>query len=142
MSELVRERIVDAPPSAVFKLLSHPDTVGQWMGSDVEWPTMATGDLRVVMAGRFPAAGEVIEMVPGEKIVFSWGWEMPNSKVPPCSSTVEITLQPRGAQTLVRLHHRDLPDDTAWDYYLCRLAAVAAGDDPGPDTGPGDEHFV
>jgi uncharacterized protein YndB with AHSA1/START domain len=60
--------------------------------------------------------------------------------VPPGSSLVEIDLieQPNG--TLLRLTHTGLPNAEqcaghadGWTHYLGRLAAVAAGRDPGPD---------
>ena len=59
--------------------------------------------------------------------------------VPPGSTTVEITLELDGDATLVRLVHRDLPEDSrgphahGWETYLGRLAIRANGGDPGPD---------
>lgn len=53
----------------------------------------------------------------------------------------EIALH--GEDTLLVLTHRSIPDDEAplqqmgWRHYLPRLALVAAGTQPGPDTGPG-----
>jgi hypothetical protein len=54
-------------------------------------------------------------------------------------------LHPEGEKTRVKLVHRGLPDDNAvkehtegWDHYLGRLAVVAAGGDPGPDSLPSD----
>ena len=84
------------------------------------------------------------------RIVFSWGWELPDNPMPPGSSTVEIELEPDGpdgSATIVRLTHRGLPvpplreqHRLGWEHYLERLAEVAAGGDPGPDpwvlTGP------
>src|SRR5205807_2370403 len=58
---------------------------------------------------------------------------------PSGQSTVEISLEPDGDGTRLRLTHRDLPADlhsfhgVGWDYALPRLAVVAAGGDPGPD---------
>jgi hypothetical protein len=60
-------------------------------------------------------------------------------EVPPGSSTVEVTLTPDGEGTVLRLVHRDLPQgqgvkhQLGWSHYVPRLAAVAAGEDPGPD---------
>ena len=48
-------------------------------------------------------------------------------------SGVEVTLEPDGEGTLVRLRHLDLPEETrqnhgeGWDLYLGRLAIAAAG---------------
>jgi uncharacterized protein YndB with AHSA1/START domain len=99
---------------------------------------------RVLIAGAVQAAGEYVEVVPYEKVVFTFGWDVEGNPVGPGSTTVEITLHPDGDKTLVRLAHRGLPDDDAvaqhghgWEHYLGRLAVAAAGGDAGPDTGPG-----
>ena len=79
-------------------------------------------------------------MVPNEKVRFTFGWDQPGNPITPGSTEVEITLHPEGSKTLLRLVHRGLPDDAVsdhtqgWDHYLGRLAVVAAGGDPGPDT--------
>ena len=85
------------------------------------------------------AVGEYVEIVPDERVVWTWGWEG-DAGVPPGSSTVEITLVPDGDATLVRLRHSGLPDADAekqhrhgWEHYWQRLALAAAGGDPGPD---------
>jgi hypothetical protein len=62
------------------------------------------------------------------------------STVLPGSTRVEFELVPNGDGTTLRLRHRHLPSAEAaalhahgWDHYLGRLAAVAAGEDPGSD---------
>jgi len=70
---------------------------------------------------------------------------MPDNPITPGSTRVEITLEPDGDKTRLRLAHSGLPDDDAvaqhihgWDHYLARLAVVAGGGQVDPDTGPGD----
>ena len=61
----------------------------------------------------------------------------------PGSTTVQIELSEEPDGTLLVLTHREISTDEAslqkmgWTHYLLRLALVAAGDDPGPDLGPG-----
>src|SRR5437773_538154 len=94
---------------------------------------------RVNITGHERVSGEVIEIVPHRRLVFTWGWEDGALPVAPGQSTVEISLEPDGDGTRLRLTHRDLPPDMhsfhriGWDYALPRLATVAAGRDPGPD---------
>lgn len=77
--------------------------------------------------------------MPHSRVVFTWGWEAEGHPIPPGSSTVEISLEPDGQGTLLRLLHRGLPADAlaehghGWDHYLARLATTGAGGDPGPD---------
>ena len=100
------------------------------------WPG---GKYAVNVSGREPVSGKVLEIIPERRLVFSWGWEDGSLPLSPGQSTVEITLQPDGEGTRLRLTHNGLPPDIrafhrrGWDYALPRLAAVAAGRDPGPD---------
>ena len=84
--------------------------------------------------------GEFLEVDPPRRLVHTWGWEASPGSVPPGSTTVAFDLVPNDDGTLLRVTHAGLPQGTAedrhargWDHYLPRLAAVAAGDDPGDD---------
>ena len=96
------------------------------------------GIYRVLVGGQHQSAGEYVEVVPNEKVVFTFGWEEKDHPIPPGSTTVEITLHPEGDKTRVRLVHRGLPADAVedhghgWAHYLERLAIAATGGDPGP----------
>jgi uncharacterized protein YndB with AHSA1/START domain len=143
MAELEREIVVDATPETIFELLTVPDQHVRWMGTEAQLDPRPGGAYRVLVAGQFAAGGEFVEVVPGEKVVFTFGWDGEGNPVPPGSTTVEISLHPEGAKTRVRLVHRGLPDemvpqhDLGWDHYLGRLAAASSGADTGPDRGPG-----
>lgn len=144
MSELVREVMIDATPETIFPLLIEADGMTRWMGTEATVEARPGGALRVLVAGEHAAAGEFVEVVPNERVVFTWGWEAEGNPITPGSTTVEITLEPEGDKTLLRLTHRDLPDENAvqehthgWDHYLGRLAATATGGDVGADAGPG-----
>jgi uncharacterized protein YndB with AHSA1/START domain len=97
------------------------------------------GLLRLAMADGSMAEGRFVELVPDERVVFTWGWQG-SATVPPGSTTVEIELSPDGDGTLVRLTHRGLPPEDrviheiGWVHYLSRLAVAAGGGDPGPDA--------
>jgi uncharacterized protein YndB with AHSA1/START domain len=142
MAELVREIVIDASPESIWPFLIEPDRHVEWMGTAVEIDPRRGGVYRVLVGGRNQAAGEVTEIVPNEKLLFTFGWEGEDHPIPPASTTVEITLHREGSKTRVRLVHRGLPDDAVsdhtrgWDYYVERLAVVATGGDPGPDSPP------
>lgn len=134
-----REITIDAAPSTVFEFLTDPVKMVRWMGTEAVLDPRPGGDYRVNITGHERVRGEVIEIVPHRRLVFTWGWENGVLPVAPGESTVEISLEPDGEGTLLRLTHRDLPPDMhafhrlGWDYVLPRLAAVASGRDPGPD---------
>jgi uncharacterized protein YndB with AHSA1/START domain len=110
-------------------------------GASAEIEATPGGGLRLAMADGSMAEGRFVELVPDERVVFTWGWQG-SSTVPPGSTTVEIELSPDGDGTLVRLTHRGLPPEeralheTGWVHYLSRLAVAAGGGDPGPDSLP------
>ena len=106
------------------------DMQGMWQNADAE--------------GRDLTVAERVEIVPPERLVFTWGWEqfdgLPESmKVEPGASTVEVTFIKDGDGTIVRLRHSGLPTEAAlqfhsagWNMTIDRLVAVSEGRDPGP----------
>ncbi len=139
MAELVREIMIDATPETIWPFLTEPDKHVEWEGTVAELDPQPGGTYRVLVAGQHQSAGEYVEVVPREKVVFTFGWEQEGHPIPPGSTTVEISLHPEGDKTRVRMVHRGLPEDAVgdhtqgWDHYLGRLAVAASGGDPGPD---------
>ena len=114
----------------------------RWMGTAATLDPRPGGICRVNFIrdiGEAAAKGEFVEVVPHSRVVFTWGWERDLFDLPPASSRVEVSLDPDGGGTLVRLVHTQLPDeavevhDVGWSNYLRRLSVAAAGGDPGPD---------
>ena len=142
MAELVREMMIDATPATIWPFLTEPGKHVEWDGTVAEIDPRPGGVYSVLVAGEFQSAGEYVEVVPMEKVAFTFGWEQEGHPIPPGSTTVEITLHPEGDKTRVRLVHRGLPADAVddhthgWDHYLGRLAMAVAGGDPGPDRRP------
>jgi uncharacterized protein YndB with AHSA1/START domain len=94
------------------------------------------------MPGEF-CSGRYVELVPGRRVVFTWGWESGALPVEPGSSTVEVDLEEHDGVTRVRLVHRGLSADMrpwhadGWRRFLPRLAAAAEGREPPADpAGP------
>jgi uncharacterized protein YndB with AHSA1/START domain len=140
MADLTREVVMDASPTTIFPFLTDPSQHLLWMGTEAELQPRPGGLYRVLVQGTHPALGEFLEIVPNEKVVFSFGWNEPDHPIPAGSTEVEITLIPDGEKTRVRLVHRGLPADAVrdhtqgWDHYLDRLAVVSAGGVAGPDV--------
>jgi uncharacterized protein YndB with AHSA1/START domain len=134
-----REVRIDAPPEVIFKFFVDPEQMIRWKGVEATLDPRPGGIYRVNVTGADVVRGEYVEVSPNERVVFTWGWEGEGNPVPSGSSTVEITLVPDGASTLVRLRHHGLPGGPedrhaeGWEHYLARLAAAAAGRDAGPD---------
>jgi uncharacterized protein YndB with AHSA1/START domain len=141
-SAVVVERHVAAAPSAVYAYFTDSERWARWQGAHATIEARPGGLFRMVMGNGMCARGQFVELVPDKRVVFTWGWvDMP--ELPPGSTIVEIDLEETGDGTLIRLTHRELPVGQAdvhrmgWAHYMERLARCAAGDDPGPDPGPG-----
>ncbi|HET8894583.1 MAG TPA: SRPBCC domain-containing protein [Gaiellaceae bacterium] len=134
-----REIAIAASPETVWELLVDPDEAIRWMGQKATFDVRPGGEYRVEVIPGNVARGEFVEIDPPRRLVYTWGWESGMS-VGPSSTTIEFELTPDGDGTRLHFIHRDLPDAEAaashghgWDHYLERLAAVAAGGDPGVD---------
>jgi uncharacterized protein YndB with AHSA1/START domain len=130
---------IEATPDTVFRFLVDPERMTAWMGVSAELDPTPGGRFRINVTGHDIAVGEYLEIVPPQRVVWSWGWEGADG-VPPWSSIVEVTLTPDGDATVVRLRHSGLPDEDSrdshregWTHYTNRLAITATGGDPGPD---------
>ena len=135
-----RETHIPAPPAAVFALLTDPEKILRWMGTEAQVEPQPGGLYLVNVTGARFARGSFREVVPVHRLAYSFGWDG-SEVVPPGSSLVEIDLieQPPDG-TLLCLTHSGLPNAEqcaghveGWAHYLGRLAEVAAGRDPGPD---------
>jgi uncharacterized protein YndB with AHSA1/START domain len=141
MAELVREILIDATPETIFGYLSVPEQHTEWMGTQADLDPQPGGTYRVLVGDRHPSRGEFIEVVPGERVAFTFGWDEPGHPIPAGSTRIDITLVPEGDKTRLRLVHSDLPADAVgdhtkgWDHYLDRLAQVSGGGAVGPDVG-------
>ena len=141
---VVRETEIAARPETVFGFFTEPEKMTRWMGASADLDARPGGAFRIDIRGEWVARGEFVEVVPHERVVFTWGWDNPDATIRAGESTVEVTLEPTATGTRVRLVHRDLPTAESiaahshgWDHYVARLTIAAAGGDPGHDEGPG-----
>lgn len=142
MPDIVVEQRISAPPSVVYEYLTDSEKWARWQGIGATIDPRAGGIFALAMSNGMKARGQFVELVPNERVVFTWGW-IDHPGLPPGSTKVEIDLEFDGVTTLLVLTHRALPDEEVavhrmgWVRYLPRLATVAGGGDPGPDSGPG-----
>jgi uncharacterized protein YndB with AHSA1/START domain len=141
VSDVIVTRLIAASPATVFSFFTDVARWASWQGVDGELDPRPGGIFRIRMPGAEVASGHFVEIVPNQRLVFTWGWEGEASAVPPGSTTVAIELEPDGAGTLLRLTHSSIASPPVaehhrlgWKHYLARLALRAEGGDPGPDT--------
>ena len=138
-----RETHIAAPPAAVFALLTDPEQILRWMGTEAEIEPHPGGLYLVNLTGTRCARGEFREVVPVHRLAYSFGWDG-DEEVPPGSGLIEIDLIDRDGGTLLRMTHSGLPNAAqraghakGWAHYVGRLGIAAAGGNPGADPGPG-----
>ncbi len=121
-----------------FALITEPDRLRRWKTVSARVDLRAGGEYRFTVVPGHVAAGHFIEVVPGKRIVFGWGWEG-SPGFGPDASTVTITVEPVAGGTQVRLVHDGLTEDLlashldGWNHYFERLEEAASTGDAGPD---------
>jgi uncharacterized protein YndB with AHSA1/START domain len=124
---------ISARPETVWKYWTDPQRMCDWWGASAELEPRPGGVCRVEMSGGPVMVGEYLELVPYERLVFSFGWE-PTGDVPavaPGGSTVEVTLIADAGDTILTLRHTGIPDAFAelhasgWSHFLQILVAAA-----------------
>lgn len=117
---LTLKRRYNAPPAKVFAAWTEPEKLARWMGSEQIISVRAETDLRV--GGRYhikmitasdqhDVSGVYREVVPNEKIVFTWAWK----STPERESLVTVLLKADGGGTLLTLTHEQFFDEDARD---------------------------
>jgi uncharacterized protein YndB with AHSA1/START domain len=141
------ERRVAARPEIVFAYFTDAAKYERWQGNHATLDPVPGGRFEVTVSGQTKtvAKGVYVEVDPPRRVVFTWGWVqadwLPDGmRVPPGSTTVEVTLVPDGDGTILRLRHGGLPSAAVrqfhtwgWDLSLDRLVLASEGSDPGPD---------
>lgn len=133
------EVLVEASPETIFPFFTDAEKMTRWKGTSAVLDARPGGEYRCQVTPRSLAVGEFVEVDPPKRVVFTFGWEEDDKGAPPGSGTIEVTLEPQGSATLVRLVHSGLRDDLrdqhaeGWVHFFERLAIAAAGGDPGPD---------
>lgn len=118
---LTIKRRFNASPAKVYAAWADPEKMSRWMGpGDTVAPTVEC-DLRV--GGRYSIAmrtpdgeefsvgGTYREVVPNEKLCFTWAWK----GTPERESVVTVTFKPDGDGTLMTLQHEQFFDEGARD---------------------------
>ena len=132
MTEIVVEQQISAPPSTVYRYLTESEKWVQWQSQTADLDARRGGLFALGMPNGMNARGQFTELVPNQKVVFTWGW-LDRPGIPPGSTVVTIELIDEGSGTRLVLTHSNLPPDEVsehrqgWEAHLPRLAEVLAG---------------
>jgi uncharacterized protein YndB with AHSA1/START domain len=118
---LTLKRRLNAPAEKVYAAWTDPKQLVRWFGPDSGPVTRAETDLRV--GGKYVVifhtedgeehyvSGTYQEVVPNEKLVFSWAWR----STPERESLVTVTIKPDGDGVILTLLHERFFDQEARD---------------------------
>lgn len=101
---LDRTVVIHARPEVVFRFFTDSGRWASWWGPGSTIDARPGGHLLIVHPGPVQVVGEVIEVMPPERIVFSYGFAS-GTPIPPAGSRVAIHLEPIGSSTRLHLSH-------------------------------------
>lgn len=138
-TSLELKRVFQAPLAQVYQAWTDPEMMNEWFHPDSQMRSTCAVDLRV--GGRYEvqmhppegdpyiAAGVYQEIIPNEKLVFTWRWQGIAGAE---ESLVTILFQPTGnGDTELTLRHERLDNEEdrdkhieGWEGILNQLAAA------------------
>ncbi len=128
---LDRSVLIVARRDTVFRYFTDSERFAAWWGQGSTIDPRPGGAVYIRHPNAIVAGGKVAEIVPPERIVFSYGFES-GQPIPLGASRVTITLEETAAGTLLQLHH-ELPSAAVrdehvqgWRYQLALFANVVA----------------
>ena len=128
---LDRTVTIAARRETVFRYFTDSERFAAWWGKGSTIDPRPGGSVHIRFPGDVVAGGEVIEIAPPERIVFSYGLES-GKPIPIGASRVTVTLDETAGGTLVKLRH-ELPNAEVrdqhvqgWRYQLSVFANVVA----------------
>ena len=118
---LTVKRRFNAAPAKVFQAWTDAEKVKRWMGPgevvvlSAESDTRSGGRYRWLMRApdgqEHDVSGVYREVIPNEKLVFTWAWK----SAPERESLVTVTFKPDGGGTIMTLTHEQFFDEEARD---------------------------
>lgn len=117
------QRRINAAPAKVYAAWTKPDMIVQWFGPNDAKRESVKAETDVRTGGHFTisfvhgngelsrVSGAYQEVVPDEKLVFSWAWYTTPDRV----SQVTVTTRADGDGTLLTLKHEQFFDQATCD---------------------------
>jgi uncharacterized protein YndB with AHSA1/START domain len=136
------ERFYPVAPAKVWRAWTDARALGQWFRPNASFSVPVAesdvrvgGSFRVLMINakgeEFDLSGVYREVVPGRKLVMTWGWK----NQPGHESVVTVTLRPSGTGTQLELLHEGYLDfvdqpthEEGWNGALDTLGTILKGE--------------
>jgi uncharacterized protein YndB with AHSA1/START domain len=131
--QLDRTLLIQASRETVFRFFTDPDRWASWWGAGSTIDAQVGGRVLIRYPDGSEAVGEVHEIVPPERLVFSYGYAK-GTPIPPSGSLVTIVLEEERRATRLRLTHAfaeaSVRDEhvQGWRYQLSLFANVVTNE--------------
>jgi uncharacterized protein YndB with AHSA1/START domain len=128
---LDRTLVIKARPATVFAFLTETPRWETWWGTGSRIDPRPGGEMLIRHPNGIEASGTVLEVVPHERIVFTYGYPSGPAS-PPGSSRVTVRLDPHPLGTLLQLTHEFATEPArddhvqGWRYQLSLFANAIA----------------
>lgn len=126
------DRIIDAPVDIVWSLVSSAEGLTEWMSVEAQVDLRPGGVITWTHQNGAVVAGEIVEVVPMRRLVFTYGWAKGGFPIEPGSTTVRLELEARGDSTLVTVVHDRFDSDElaathtgGWSHFVGELDRAA-----------------
>jgi uncharacterized protein YndB with AHSA1/START domain len=127
-----RSVVIRARRETVFRYFTDSTRFAAWWGEGSRIEPRPGGEVHIRYPNGIVATGEVLEIAPSERVVFTFGYATADPPIPPGGSRVTIALEEGPEGTLLHLRH-EVPTAEAreahgpgWRYQLALFANVAA----------------
>jgi uncharacterized protein YndB with AHSA1/START domain len=124
---------IDASRDTVFRFFTDSVRWASWWGQGSTIDARPGGDMLIQYPGGTRAAGKVVEVLPPERIVFTYGY-VNGTPIPTGSSRVTIRLEPDGDATRLHFAHEFADAEVrdhhiqGWRYQLSVFVNVVANE--------------
>jgi uncharacterized protein YndB with AHSA1/START domain len=127
-----RTVVIRARRSTVFRYFTDPARFAAWWGAGSSIDGRVGGEVHIRYPNGASAGGKVLELVDGERVVFSYGYDDADKPIARGGSRVTVTLEDHRDGTRLHLSHEVGDKKTrdahvaGWRFQLSRFADVAA----------------
>jgi uncharacterized protein YndB with AHSA1/START domain len=111
-----RTVVIHAAPATVFRFFTDSARWAKWWGAGSTIDPQPGGKVYILHPGAVEVSGEVLEITPPERIVFTYGFAT-GKPIPPGSSRVTIRLNPVPSGTRLQLLH-EFPEAAPRDEHI------------------------
>jgi len=110
-ADVVRTIEIAAPRDLVFQYFVDSARFARWWGEGSSVDPRPGGTVRICYPGGQVASGQFKEIVPPDRVVFTYGYEGDRQPIPPGTTRVSVTLEEIPSGTRVTLRHAGLPSE-------------------------------